>query len=80
MEKYFTVEELANYLHYAEKTIYKWVINEEIPFFKINRSIRFRLSDIEKWLDTNKKGVSVSEPKTANEDLFTETSASAEEE
>jgi len=56
------------------------VINEEIPFFKINQSIRFRLSDIEKWLDTNKKGVSVSEPKTANEELFTETSASAEEE
>jgi len=45
MEKYFTVEELANYLHYAEKTIYKWVINEEIPFFKINQSIRFRLSN-----------------------------------
>ena len=54
METYFTVEEVAKYLNYAEKTIYKWVFNREIPFIKINQSLRFRLSEIEKWLEENK--------------------------
>jgi len=54
METYFTVEEVAKYLNYAEKTIYKWVFNREIPFIKINQSLRFRLSEIEKWVEENK--------------------------
>ena len=72
MEKYFTVEELAKYLNYAEKTIYKWVLNEEIPYFKINQTIRFRLSDIEKWLDVYKKGAVLPEKKITNGELFAE--------
>ena len=69
MEKYLTVEEVAKYLSYAEKTIYKWVLNEEIPYIKINQTIRFRLSDIECWLEKNKKGVVV-ENKKASGFLF----------
>lgn len=64
METYFTVEELAKYLQFAEKTIYKWVINQEIPFIKINQTIRFKLSDIEKWLE-DKKVISPSDKKAA---------------
>ena len=52
METYFTIEELAKYLNYAEKTIRKWVLNREIPFHKIHKTIRFRLSEIEKWVDS----------------------------
>jgi excisionase family DNA binding protein len=51
METYFTIEEAAKYLGYAEKTIRKWVLNREIPFHKIHKTIRFRLSEIEKWVD-----------------------------
>ena len=53
METYFTIEELAKYLNYAEKTIRKWVLNREIPFHKIHKTIRFRLSEIEKWVDND---------------------------
>jgi excisionase family DNA binding protein len=51
VETYFTIGELAKYLNYAEKTIRKWVLNREIPFHKIHKTIRFRLSEIEKWID-----------------------------
>jgi excisionase family DNA binding protein len=54
MEEYLTVEELAKYLNYAEKTIRKWVLNREIPFIKIHQTIRFRLSEIEAWVEKNK--------------------------
>jgi len=53
VETYLTIEEVAKYLNYAEKTIRKWVLNREIPFHKIHKSIRFRLSEIEKWVDND---------------------------
>ena len=51
METYLTIEELARYLKVAEQTIRRWVLNREIPFCKIKKVIRFRLSEIEKWVD-----------------------------
>jgi PTS system nitrogen regulatory IIA component len=46
-----TIEELANYLKVAEQTLRRWVLNREIPFCKIKKVIRFRVSEIEKWVD-----------------------------
>ena len=51
METYLTIEELAEYLKLAEQTIRRWVMNREIPFHKIKKVIRFRVSEIEKWID-----------------------------
>ena len=51
METYLTIEELAAYLKLAEQTIRRWVMNREIPFHKIKKVIRFRVSEIEKWID-----------------------------
>jgi len=59
VETYLTIEEIAKYLNYAEKTIRKWVLNREIPFHKIHKTIRFRLSEIEKWIDNNGAQVAV---------------------
>ena len=58
METYLTIEELAQYLKVAEQTIRRWVLNREIPFCKIKKIIRFRITEIEKWVDNggvNKK-------------------------
>ena len=51
METYLTIEELAAYLKLAEQTIRRWVLNREIPFHKIKKVIRFRVSEVEKWID-----------------------------
>ena len=51
METYLTIEELANYLKLAQQTIRRWVLNREIPYHKIKKVIRFRVSEIEKWID-----------------------------
>jgi len=53
VETYMTVEELAAYLKLAEQTIRRWVLNREIPFHKIKSAIRFRVSEVEKWIDEN---------------------------
>jgi len=65
METYLTIEELADYLRLAEQTIRRWVLNHEIPYHKIKRVIRFRISEIEKWIDEG--GYSL--PKEQKEDL-----------
>ena len=44
METYLNIAELAKYLGVAEKTIRKRVFNEGIPYRKIHKVIRFRLS------------------------------------
>jgi excisionase family DNA binding protein len=51
VETYLTIEELARYLKVAEQTIRRWVLNREIPFCKIKKVIRFRLSEIETWVN-----------------------------
>jgi excisionase family DNA binding protein len=51
VETYLTIEGLAEHLKLAEQTIRRWVLNKEIPFCKIKKVIRFRLSEIEKWVD-----------------------------
>ena len=51
METYLTIDEMAGYLKLAEQTIRRWVMNQEIPYHKIKKVIRFRVSDIERWID-----------------------------
>jgi excisionase family DNA binding protein len=75
MEVYLTIEGLAEYLKLAEQTIRRWVLNREIPFHKIKKVIRFRLSEIEKWIDSGgickTKSYSTStESETLDSDLF----------
>jgi excisionase family DNA binding protein len=75
METYFTIEGIAKYLNFAEKTIRKWVLNREIPYIKIHQTIRFRLSEIEVWVGENRvrpqSGVNGAKtPVSGNEGLF----------
>jgi excisionase family DNA binding protein len=51
VETYLTVEELASYLKLAVQTIRRYVLHNEIPFHKIKKVIRFRLTEIEQWVD-----------------------------
>ena len=73
METYLTIEELASHLKLAVQTIRRWVLNREIPFHKIKKVIRFRLSEIERWIEN---GVEIPDSESDLEsDLFTETEA-----
>jgi excisionase family DNA binding protein len=51
VETYLTIEGLASHLKLAEQTIRRWVLNREIPYRKIRKVIRFRLSEIEAWIE-----------------------------
>nr|AGS53319.1 hypothetical protein [uncultured bacterium contig00013] len=50
METYLTIEECAEYLKLTEQTIRRWVLCREIPFHKIKKVVRFRVSELEQWI------------------------------
>jgi excisionase family DNA binding protein len=51
-EVYMTIDEVAGYLKLSKPTIRRYVLNRNIPFRKIMKSIRFRLSEIEVWVES----------------------------
>jgi len=51
MDKLLTVEEIAEYLKLRPSTIYQWTHQGFIPHIKLGNRVRFRLCQIEKWLE-----------------------------
>jgi len=50
-----TMKEAVRYLNISQDTLYKMVSQRKIPFVKINRSNRFDLASLEKWIKENTK-------------------------
>lgn len=50
-----TLKEVAQYLKLAEKTAYRLAAEGKLPGFKAGGSWRFKSSDIEQWIEENKK-------------------------
>jgi len=56
------LSEVADYLGMAERTIYQYVQEGKLPAFKIGTSWRFRRSEIDGWLESQRTGPPVNEP------------------
>jgi excisionase family DNA binding protein len=52
MENYWKVHEVAAALQISVQTVYRYVANVEIPCHKLNRSVRFKPSEIEQWVES----------------------------
>ena len=50
--KLLTISEVADYLNIKQKTIYAKTEAGEIPCYRIGGLIRFRLDEIDKWLES----------------------------
>ena len=72
METYLTVCELAGVLKLQEQTIRRYIAKREIPYCKIKRAVRFRPSQIEKWIDEGGLEAAEKSEKKHEKDLFLE--------
>jgi len=45
-----SVIEIANFLGVKESTIRAWVHTRQIPYYKIGRLVKFKLEEIEQWI------------------------------
>jgi excisionase family DNA binding protein len=53
LPKFLTVEEVAELLRVAPRTIYTWVYRGTIPFHRAGRRVIFLLDEIVEWTAKN---------------------------
>lgn len=49
-----TLQEVADLLKVAEKTVYTMVQGNELPGFKVRGQWRFKRSDLDQWIEERK--------------------------
>ncbi len=55
MEKLLTVQQVSDLMQISRSLVYKWVHYGFVPHLKLGSLIRFRESDLTKWVDKRKK-------------------------
>jgi excisionase family DNA binding protein len=50
---FLTINEVARYLNVKASTLYAKV--HEIPHYKVGRLLRFKLEDVDRWMESNRK-------------------------
>jgi excisionase family DNA binding protein len=56
MEVFLTVDDLSKMLKVSQVWLYKLVREKRIPFYHIEKCVRFSPSEIEKWLEDRRMG------------------------
>lgn len=54
MEKLVSLEDIAMHLDVSKDTIRSWIKKGTIPFHKVGRQYKFRMSEIEAWVESGK--------------------------
>lgn len=55
MEKYYTVEEVADILKVNKFTVYRWVNEKRLKSLKFGTSVRISQKDLDQFLDNAKR-------------------------
>ena len=54
-QKLMTLPEVAEYLRIGQRTAYGWAKSGKLPGFKIGNAWRFDRSDMDKWVEEQKR-------------------------
>jgi excisionase family DNA binding protein len=54
-DKYLTIFEAAEITRFKVSSLRKYVLDREIPYHKVRRAIRFKLSEIKAWMESQEK-------------------------
>ncbi|MGD0624825.1 MAG: helix-turn-helix domain-containing protein [Thermodesulfobacteriota bacterium] len=56
MEKCFlNLDEISQYLNIKKSTVYSWAESGVIPCFKIGRLLRFKLDEVDHWIEDHRR-------------------------
>ena len=53
-ESFIDVDDLAEYLKLKKRSTYHFIATQGIPHYRVGRLIRFKLSEIEAWMNNKK--------------------------
>ena len=48
--RYLGIEELAQYIGITKGTLYVWVCNRKIPYYKLGKLVKFDTKEIDEWM------------------------------
>jgi len=57
-KRLININELSELIGLSVNTLYSWVSQQRIPYYKIGSTVRFDISEIGEWLKNQKVGVS----------------------
>lgn len=52
VERWQSLEEIAGHLGVSKDTIRIWIKKETIPYHKIGRQYKFRISEVDAWVES----------------------------
>ena len=52
VERWYSLEEIANHLGVSKDTIRSYIKKGTIPFYKVGRQYKFKLSEVDAWVES----------------------------
>jgi len=56
MDRLLDVKQVSEMLSIKQSTLRAWILQRRIPFVHLNRLVRFKESDLRKWINFPKAG------------------------
>lgn len=53
-ERWLSLEEISKYLGVSKDTVRSWIKKNSIPFHKVGRQYKFRVSEVDAWIESGK--------------------------
>ncbi len=53
-DRWFSLEEIAEYLGVKPDTLYKWIYRKKMPAHKVGKLWKFRKEEIDRWIREGK--------------------------
>ena len=52
IERWVSLEDIAKHLDVSKDTIRTWIKKETIPYHKVGRQYKFRISEVNAWVES----------------------------
>ena len=59
-DRWYSVDEIANYLGIKKDTVYKWILRRNLPAHKAGKLWKFQKNEIDLWVRKGSEGLTVS--------------------
>ena len=54
LDRWLNLEEIANHIGCSKDTIRTWIKKDAIPYYKVGRQYKFKVSEIDHWIQSGK--------------------------
>ena len=63
-ERWLGVEEIAAHIGCSKDSVRAWIKNETIPYHKVGRQYKFRISEVDAWIESGESANADKKPHT----------------